>query len=463
MENTQPTLVTKPEKGFETKNTRPTVTAKPENGFEAMKLSPSTLRALGEMGFEKPTEIQVAALPLVLAGRDLTGQARTGTGKTAVFGICIAERVDPKAHGVQALILAPTRELSLQIVEELRKIGKYSQLRLLAIYGGQSITVQINGLRRGVHVVVGTPGRILDHLERGTLRLDKVRFVVLDEADRMLDMGFIDDVKEIVQKTLKDRQTMLFSATMPAEVVRLSRNYQRNPENISVSKDEITVTHIPHTYAQVANEDRLRALLEYLKLKRPFHTLVFCKMKHTADKVVHELRKNGFLAEALHGNLSQSKRDYVTHKFRTGELRLLVATDLAARGLDIPEISHVINFNLPMEIMVYTHRVGRTGRAGQGGTAFSIITPDEFGYLRQIERECRIRMTEEKLELPPAPEGLVKSEFDSHWGGGRGGGAGGRRGGGPARGGFRKGGRFGGRGGGAPRRGARPPRRSPRY
>lgn len=434
------------------------------SGFEALGIGVHTLRALKEMGFEAPTDIQREALPSVLAGRDLVGQARTGTGKTAVFGICLMEKVNPDVRTAQALILAPTRELAVQIADELKKIGRYSRLRALTIYGGQSINVQIGLLRRGVQIIVGTPGRILDHLERRTLRLDAVKFVVLDEADRMLDMGFIDDVKEILSHTSKDRQTMLFSATMPPEILRLSNSYQRNPEKISVSRDEITITHIPHTYAQVAHEDRLRALVEYLKLKRPFHTLVFCRMKHTADKLAYELQKNGFLVEALHGGLTQSKREQVTKRFRAGELRLLVATDLAARGLDIPEISHVINFNLPDEPMVYTHRVGRTGRAGEGGNAFSIISPDELGLIRQIERECKIRMTEEKLELPPAPEGLVRSGFESHWGGGRRG-AGGRQGGG--RGGFRRGGGFGGRGGGPQRGGGgrrpRPPRRSPRY
>jgi len=464
MENTQPKSVTKPENSFETKSTTP----KPENGFELLKLSTTTLRALVEMGFENPTDIQREALPSALNGRDLIAQARTGTGKTAVFGICLVEKINPDMRAIQGLILAPTRELSLQITEELHRIGRYSKLRLLTVYGGQSINVQINGLRRGVNVVIGTPGRILDHLERGTLRLENVRYVILDEADRMLDMGFIDDVKEILSRTSKDRQTMLFSATMPTEIVRLSRSYQRNPESISVSKDELTVNHIPHTYSQVAHEDRLRGLIEYLKLKRPFHTIVFCRMKHTADKLATELKKNGFLAEALHGGLTQSKREYVTGKFRSGQIRLLIATDLAARGLDIPEVSHVINFNLPDEPLVYTHRVGRTGRAGQEGMAFSIVSADEAGLLHQIERDCRIHMIEEKLNLPPAPEGIVKSGFENHWGGGHRG-AGGRQGGG---GGFRRGGSSGGRGGG-PRRssggfgggrgGSRPQRRAPRY
>ncbi|MEM3030633.1 MAG: DEAD/DEAH box helicase [Candidatus Micrarchaeia archaeon] len=369
--------------------------------FARFNLRPEVLRALQEMGFEKPTDIQMEALPVVFQGKDVIGQAKTGTGKTAVFGIYLVETVEPDSREVQGLVLAPTRELAVQITDEIKRIGKHTRIKVTTIYGGASINPQIEELRRGVHIVVGTPGRILDHLERRTLDLSKVHFVVIDEADRMLDMGFIDDVRRILSHVSRERQTLLFSATMPPEILALSKEYQNYPQFISVSRDEITITHIRHSFVEINHRDRHRTLFAYLKKHAPTHTIIFCRTKFGADRLARDLRRIGFRAEALHGDLSQRQRDTAMSLFKQGKTNMLVATDLAARGLDIPEISHVINFNIPEDPLTYTHRVGRTGRMGKGGTAFSIIAHDEMGLLGQIERTCGIRMEEEKIELPP--------------------------------------------------------------
>ncbi|MFH1470639.1 MAG: DEAD/DEAH box helicase [Candidatus Micrarchaeota archaeon] len=365
--------------------------------FESFNLRPEVMRALSEMGIKKPTDIQREAIPLVFQGEDVIGQAQTGTGKTAVFGIYLVESIDPNSRDTQAIILSPTRELAVQISDEIKKIGKYMRGRILPVYGGTSINTQIEKLEKGVQIVVGTPGRILDHLERGTLELGNVSCVVIDEADRMLDMGFIDDVRSILSHVPKQRQTMLFSATMPEEILQLSKDYQLYPHFVSVSKDEITIKHIKHTFAQVNFRDRYRALFAYLRTHKPTHTIIFCRTKFTVDRVLGDLQRAGSRAEPLHGGLTQKKRDVVMEKFKKGAINMLVATDLAARGLDISGVSHVINFNIPEEPMTYTHRVGRTGRAGKGGVAFSIVASDELGLLGQIERECGITMEEENL------------------------------------------------------------------
>ncbi len=368
--------------------------------FESFNLRPEVMKALAEMGIQKPTDIQREAIPLVFQGEDVIGQAQTGTGKTAVFGIYLVESIDPNSRDTQALILAPTRELAVQISEEIKKIGRYMKGRILPVYGGTSINVQIEKLEKGVQIVVGTPGRILDHLERGTLELGNVSCVVIDEADRMLDMGFIDDVRAILSHVPKQRQTMLFSATMPEEILQLSKDYQLYPHFVAVSKDEITIKHIKHTFVQVDFRDRYRALFAYLRLHKPTHTIIFCRTKFLVDRLQGDLLRSGYKAEPLHGGLTQRKRDFVMEKFKKGMINTLVATDLAARGLDISGVSHVINFNIPEEPLTYTHRVGRTGRAGKGGVAFSIVATDELGLLGAIERDCGITMEEEKLDIP---------------------------------------------------------------
>ncbi|MFH1285137.1 MAG: DEAD/DEAH box helicase [Candidatus Micrarchaeota archaeon] len=394
------------------------------DSFERLNLKPETARAIAEMGFVKPTPIQCESMLHVFQGEDVIGQAQTGTGKTAVFGIYLTECIDMNSRDVQALILAPTRELAVQICAEIKRIAKYTPLRLLTVYGGVSINPQIDELRRGVHIVVGTPGRILDHIERRTLKLGNVRCLVLDEADRMLDMGFKEDVEKIVRQTSKERQTLLFSATMPREIVKLSNSYQKYPFKILLEPDSITIKHIKHGFMRVDHRDRYRALSGYMLAKKPFHTIIFCRTKRGAELLVGDLHRAGYKADSLHGNMSQRQRDDVMRKFRNGVIRVLVATDLAARGLDVPEVSHVINFNLPEEPDTYTHRVGRTGRVGKSGDAFNIVASDEMGMLGAIERACGIRMEEEKIELgpsfPPPPGGRRSEPSRSNFrGGGR--------------------------------------------
>ncbi len=367
--------------------------------FDSFSLRPQVSKALKEMGIVKPTPIQRDTLQLVFQGEDLIGQAQTGTGKTAVFGIYLIESINQNSRDTQALILAPTRELAVQISEEIIKIGKYMKVRVLPVYGGASINVQMDKLSRGVHIVVGTPGRILDHLRRGTLELGNISCVVLDEADRMLDMGFIDDVREILSHVPKQRQTLLFSATMPEEILALSKRYQYHPHYVAISKDEITIKHISHSFVEIDFRDRYRALFAYIQQRNPTSAIIFCRTKFLVERLARDLQRGKLGAEALHGGFTQRKRDIVMEKFKKKRVRFLVATDLAARGLDIKNVSHVINFNLPEEPTTYTHRVGRTGRAGKGGNAFSIVAFDELGLLGEIERECGITMQEESLDI----------------------------------------------------------------
>jgi ATP-dependent RNA helicase DeaD len=365
--------------------------------FEDFNLSPDVFRALGYMGFKQPTDIQKRALPIVFQRADVIAQAKTGTGKTAVFGIYLVETLERRNSHPQALIMAPTRELAMQITEEIRKIAKFTPIKVVTIYGGTNINSQIRQLKEAPHIVVGTPGRILDHLDRRTLELSNAHIVVLDEADRMLDMGFIDDVEKILENCPKERQTMLFSATMPGQIIELSRKYQNSPEEIRVSADEITITHISHKFTEVDYKDRHSALYAYLNKTTPRYAIIFCRTKRLADRLCDDLRRRRYIALSMHGNLSQNKREAVIKRFKEGRTQILVATDLAARGLDIDIVTHVINFNLPAEPMTYTHRVGRTGRIGRGGAAFSIVAHDEMGLLGEIERTCKIQMEEERL------------------------------------------------------------------
>ncbi len=361
--------------------------------FDRFNLSKEVMHALEEMGIENPTDIQKEALPIILQGEDVTGQAKTGTGKTLVFGIHLAENIDADMKKVQAIILAPTRELANQITDELARVAKYkSKIKIVPIFGGKSIDAQIEKIRKGAQVLVCTPGRILDHIRRGSVDLKHVRYAVIDEADRMLDMGFIDDVKDILSETNKRRQTLLFSATMPKEILELSKEYQKQPQFISVSRDEITITHIRHSFAQIEKKDRYLALYSYLKQENPHHALIFTRTKRSAAGLAEEVSAWGFKSDALHGDLSQAQRDRVLRKFTNEEIRILVATDLAARGLDISTITHVINFNLPDEELTYAHRIGRTGRAGKGGSTMSFVAPEEMGLLGSIEKCCGIKM-----------------------------------------------------------------------
>lgn len=366
--------------------------------FGDNQLSKQVLQALSEMGFEEPSPIQLEAIPVALEGLDLIGQAQTGTGKTAAFGIPITEKVNPKFQAVQALIVTPTRELAIQVAEEIAKIGKYRHVKPLPIYGGQPIDRQIRALRMGYQVVVGTPGRLLDHLNRGTLRLQHVKMVVLDEADEMLDMGFIDDIECLLKEVpAEDRQVMLFSATMPLGIRKLAQTYMKNPRSVSVSRDELTVPQIDQVFYETRESIKVDALCRIIDLEDIGQGIIFCRTKRGVDELVVALEARGYFADALHGDLSQQQRDRVMKRFRDGKTELLVATDVAARGLDINNVTHVINFDIPQDPVSYVHRIGRTGRVGRKGKAITLISPKEYRQLRLIENLIKTRIRRQEL------------------------------------------------------------------
>lgn len=369
--------------------------------FGELNLSRTIGRAITDMGFEEPSPIQQQAIPKLMAGYDIIGQAQTGTGKTAAFGIPIVERLNPRGP-IQALVVTPTRELAIQVAEEISQIGKYMRIRTLPIYGGQSIDRQIRMLHKGVHIVIGTPGRLLDHLRRGTLRLNNVQTVVLDEADEMLDMGFIDDVETILRATPSERQTLLFSATMPEEITRLARKYLVNPEFVTVSKNNLTVPTIEQIYYETTDRNKLESLCRLLDTGEINLAIIFCRTKRGVDELVAGLEARGYPAAGLHGDMSQYQRNTVMKQFKDGQVELLVATDVAARGLDIYNLSHVINYDLPQDVEFYVHRIGRTGRAGKTGIAISLITRRDYKQLRLIESLTGIRIR--RCPLPSVAE-----------------------------------------------------------
>jgi len=330
-------------------------------------------RALAQMQYEQPTEIQARAIPPLLEGRDIMAQAQTGTGKTAAFGIPIAERIRELDRYPQALVLAPTRELASQISEELGRIVANLDVRIATIYGGARMGPQLDALEAGAQIVVGTPGRIIDHLRRGTLQLDSIEHVVLDEADRMLDMGFMPDVERILRRTPRNRQTSLFSATMPLVIRIMARRHMRNPSWIVVKPEQATVEEVEQVYYEVAEQDKPYGLLEIIQKEEPERAIVFRRTQAGVDRLTRFLRQHGIQAEAIHGSLTQAVREQTLQRFRSGDLRVLVATNVAARGLDIPEVTHVVNFDIPEEAESYIHRIGRTARMGRRGTAITFV------------------------------------------------------------------------------------------
>ena len=350
--------------------------------FKDLPLSPEIMKGIEELGFRNLFPIQAQAIIPLLEGKDVIGQAQTGTGKTAAFGVPMVERLNPKIRNVQALVLEPTRELAIQIADHINRIGKFAGFKVLPISGGESIQKQICELERGVHIVVGTPGRIIDHLERGTLNLSSVKIVVLDEADRMLDMGFIDDVEYIVSRVPKNRQTSLFSATIDQTVMNLCNKYMRNPEKILVSKDEITLTQINQYYMVVNPANKLEVLCSILAQNNVEKGIIFCRTRESTSMLANMLSRRGHDARPLHAGFTQSQRDQVVNAFRNGKLKLLIATDVAARGLDIQGITHIINYDLPLDALVYFHRIGRTARKGGEGTAITLV-----GYGEMVELE----------------------------------------------------------------------------
>src|SRR5262249_54354247 len=362
------------------------VTSSSTTSFAELGLSEPTLRAIAELGYEEPTPIQARTIAQMRAGADIIAQAQTGTGKTAAFALPIIEGLQPDARAPQALVMTPTRELAVQVAEAFHSYGKHHDIAILPVYGGQPIDRQLRALSRGVQVVVGTPGRLLDHIRRGTLKLDQVRTVVLDEADEMLDMGFIEDIEAILAETPQERQTTLFSATIPTPIAELAHKYMREPERISVATEQMTVPQIRQIYYEVGARDKFEVLGRVLDFEMPEAAIVFCRTKSEVDSLGERLIARAYPAETLHGDLSQIQRDRVMGRFRTGQVELLVATDVAARGLDIEHVSHVINYDIPLDPEVYVHRVGRTGRAGRSGCAITLVTPRERRLLRYIER-----------------------------------------------------------------------------
>ena len=355
------------------------------SSFEQLGLSPEILGAVKALGFDVPFPIQEAVIPLLWSGSDVIGQAHTGTGKTAAFGLPILEIVDQKNLHVQALVLVPTRELAMQVSQDINSYGRRTRKRALAIYGGQSIHAQIDALEDSPQIIVGTPGRILDHLERKTLRIDDVQCVVLDEADRMLDMGFIGDVERIMKSIAGKHQTALFSATMPEGIVRLAHKYMKNPREVLIESEDLNVKEISQYFYQLNSDRKLDALLAILQDKKLDRAIVFCRTKRTTFWLTESLRRRGEVATAINGDLSQSQRDHAIHNFRSGRSRVLVATDLAGRGLDIGGITHIVNYDVPEDPYSYFHRIGRTGRAGKSGTAVTIVSPDQSADFRTIQ------------------------------------------------------------------------------
>lgn len=364
--------------------------------FQDLDLNPRILKAIEEMGFETPTPIQTLAIPKATEGYDVIGQAQTGTGKTAAFAIPMLERIDPKA-GLQGLVLSPTRELAVQIAQEINRLAVYLKVGVLPIYGGQSIEHQFRGLRNRPEIVVGTPGRILDHISRRTLDLSNIQYLVLDEADEMLDMGFLEDINLILEKCPSERQTMLFSATIPKEIRDLASKFMKDPVTVKVEGAGVTVPQISQWYHEVNNHQKTEALCRIMDVENPQPGIIFCRTKKGADELAKELTERGYLCEALHGDLSQRERDYSMNRLRQGLIELLVATDVAARGLDISDVTHVINFDIPQDADTYVHRIGRTGRAGKEGSAITMVTPREVKQLRFIEKSIKTKIPRKEI------------------------------------------------------------------
>lgn len=370
--------------------------------FENLNLRPELMQAITELGFENPTPIQERAIPALIAGGDVLGQAQTGTGKTAAFAFPLLEKIDFERRSVQGLILAPTRELASQVAEAIFQYGKHAGARVLAIYGGSSYARQIKRLEGGVHIVVGTPGRVIDLIDKGALDLSGVRYLVLDEADEMLKMGFIDDVETILKATPTERQTALFSATLPPMIRQLAQKYMHTPETVTIEHKTLTVPAIEQRYYLVDDASKLAAVARLLEVEEITSALIFVRTKLGAAQLADDLLSRSFAVEALHGDMAQDARETVMKRFRRGQISVLVATDVAARGLDIEDMSHVINYDVPYDAEDYVHRIGRTGRAGKAGVAITLVTPRERRWLRTIEGFTGQRIQQATLPPPAA-------------------------------------------------------------
>jgi len=365
--------------------------------FHELKIDPIIVAALGNMGFEEPTPIQAMTIPIALLGRDLIGRAQTGTGKTAAYGIPLVDRCQADLQQVQGLVIVPTRELAMQVAEELNKIGSQKKIRSLPVYGGQEIDRQIRALKNRPQIIVGTPGRLMDHLRRRTIRLNQISMLVLDEADEMLNMGFKEDIEEILRQAPEVRQNLLFSATMPPHIQNLAREFMRNPEMVHIDPRAITVGNTEQQYMEVPEIHKLDVLCRLLDIQNPDLAIVFGRTKRRVDEIAEALSKRGYSADGIHGDLTQSQRDIVMRKFKDGSIDILVATDVAARGLDINGVTHIYNFDIPQDAEGYVHRIGRTGRAGEAGLAITLVTSREIGHLKYIEELIKRKITRKPM------------------------------------------------------------------
>lgn len=381
--------------------------------FEELNLSDNIIKAVSNMGFEEMTPIQELTIPVGISGKDLIGQAQTGTGKTAAFGIPLVEKSEINKKSIQGIVLTPTRELAVQVAEELNRIGQYKGIRTLPIYGGQDIGRQIKALKNSPQVIVGTPGRLLDHIRRKTIKLDSIKTVILDEADEMLNMGFIEDIESILSEVPDERQTMLFSATMPERIRKLANKFMESPEVIRTKSKEVTVPNIEQQYMEVKEKQKFDVLCMLLDIQSPELAIVFGRTKRRVDELSEALSKRGYSAEGIHGDLTQSKREQVIRKFKDSSIEVLVATDVAARGLDITGVTHVYNFDVPQDPESYVHRIGRTGRAGKTGLAITFISPREIDHLHAIERATKRKIIRKQIpSLTEAFEGQKKVTAD---------------------------------------------------
>lgn len=366
--------------------------------FEELQLDDRIIRAITEMGFEEASPIQAQAIPVVLEGRDMIGQAQTGTGKTAAFGLPLLQKVDPKVKKLQAVVLLPTRELAIQVAEELRRFAKFMHgIKVLPVYGGQDIVRQIRALKDGTQIVVGTPGRVMDHMRRKTVKMDHVHTVVLDEADEMLNMGFLEDMETILSQLPEERQTLMFSATMPQAIADIAKKFQKDPVTVRVIKKELTVPKVTQYYYEVKPKNKVEVMCRLLDMYSPKLSIIFCNTKRQVDELVQALQGRGYFAEGLHGDLKQVQRDRVMESFRNGRTDILIATDVAARGIDVGNVEAVFNYDIPQDDEYYVHRIGRTGRAGREGRAFSFVSGKEVYKLKEIQRYCKTKIYAQKV------------------------------------------------------------------
>lgn len=379
--------------------------------FEELNVDEKILKAIGDMGFEEASPIQANAIPVVLEGKDIVGQAQTGTGKTAAYGIPMLQSIDPKLKCVQAVVLCPTRELAIQVADEIRKLAKYmSSIKVLPVYGGQEIVRQIKSLKTGVQIVVGTPGRVMDHMRRKTVKFDKVKMVILDEADEMLDMGFREDMETILTQMPEERQTVMFSATMPKAIMDIARTFQNDAEVIKVVRKELTVENIEQYYFEVRSKNKDEILSRLIDIYNPKLSVVFCNTKKQVDDLISELKGRGYFADGIHGDMKQAQRDRVMNDFRKGKTEILIATDVAARGIDVDDVDIVFNYDLPQDEEYYVHRIGRTGRAGRAGLAFSFVTGKEIYKLKDIERYCKTKIMARQI---PSLDDVKNTRIDN--------------------------------------------------